>query len=309
MTTALFSHPICLQHQTPPGHPESSERLAAVLERLNDPEFDALVRREAPKAERSQISRAHGIPYMRNVLESVPDEGIFDYAVDTTLSKASGEAILRAAGAVCAAVDAVADGEVQNAFCAVRPPGHHAGRSQAMGFCFFNNVAVGVHHARDARGYERIAVIDWDVHHGNGTQSIFQNDPTTFFASTHQWFLFPRTGSRDERGVGNIFNVPLKRLATGADFRAALTADILPPLEAFRPDFVFISAGFDAHTADPLGELMLKDDDFTWAFEKISAIASASCEGRIVSVLEGGYDPRALANSCATHVRALMAAP
>ena len=307
MATALFSHPICLQHETPPGHPESPERLAAVLERLGEAEFDELVRMEAPKAERAQISRAHRIPYMSEVLDTVPEEGIVEVAIDTVLSPASGEASLRAAGAVCAAVDAVAGGEVRNAFCAVRPPGHHAGSAQAMGFCLFNNVAIGVLHAREAAGFQRIAVVDFDVHHGNGTQAIFQNDPATFFASTHQWFLFPGTGSRDEQGVGNIVNVPLKRLATGADFRAAFSAEVLPPLAAFAPDFVLISAGFDAHAADPLGELMLTDDDFTWATEGIAAIASAACSGRMVSVLEGGYDPGALANSCASHVRTLMA--
>ena len=307
MTTALFTHPVCLKHETQAGHPESPERLAAVLERLADPEFDGVLRREAPLADRGQISRAHGIPYMNSVLDAVPEEGIVEIAIDTTLSPFSGQAIMRAAGAVCAAVDAVAGGDVNNAFCAVRPPGHHAGKSQAMGFCVFNNVAVGVHHARQARNFRRIAVIDFDVHHGNGTQAIFQNDPLTFFASTHQWFLFPGTGSREERGVGNVYNVPLKRLATGSEFRQAFGAEILPPFQDFNPDFVFISAGFDAHTRDPLGGLLLEDDVFTWALETIADVAAHSCGGRIVSVLEGGYDPNALAESCAAHLRGLLA--
>jgi acetoin utilization deacetylase AcuC-like enzyme len=207
-----------------------------------------------------------------------------------------------------AAVDAVATGEASNAFCAVRPPGHHAEPTQPMGFCIFNNVVVGALHARAAHGHGRVAVVDFDVHHGNGTQAMFERDPTLFFASTHQFPLYPGTGARSERGVGNIVNLPLAPNSGSAEFRAAVEKEVLPALRAFKPDFLLISAGFDAHRADPLANLQFEDADYRWVTEKLLEVAGECCGGRVVSTLEGGYDLNALASSTAEHVRALVAA-
>ncbi len=222
--------------------------------------------------------------------------------------RSSGEAALRAAGAVCAAVDAVVGGAARNAFCAVRPPGHHAERARAMGFCLFNNVAIGAAHARAVHGLDRVAVVDFDVHHGNGTQAIFAADADLFFASTHQYPFYPGTGGRDETGVGNIVNVPLAAGSGSDEFRQAMTGEILPALRGFAPDMVCVSAGFDAHVDDPLAQLRFTEDDYDWATREIAKAADECCDGRLVSTLEGGYDLAALGRSCATHVRALMAA-
>jgi acetoin utilization deacetylase AcuC-like enzyme len=227
---------------------------------------------------------------------------------DTSLSPGSGEAALRAAGAVAAAVDAVAAGESANAFCAVRPPGHHAEPATAMGFCLFNNVAVGAHQARSAHGLRRIAVMDFDVHHGNGTQAMFERDPELFYASTHQMPLYPGTGSVGETGCGNICNAPLPPNAGSAEFRAAMSRRVLPALVAFAPDMLLISAGFDAHRADPLANLRLEEADYAWATDELLDLAARHCGGRVVSTLEGGYDLDALAASAAAHVGRLMAA-
>ncbi len=309
MTTALLTHDACLRHETPPGHPESPERLKAVLSALAAPRFDALARRDAPRASAEALARVHPQDFVRAVLDAVPSEGWAALDGDTTLSPGSGEAALRAAGAVTAAIDAVAAGEARNAFAAVRPPGHHAEPGQAMGFCLFSNVAVGALHARAAHGFRRVAVVDFDVHHGNGTQAAFEADPELFFASTHQWPLYPGTGLPQERGVaGNVLNVPLPPRSGSDAFRDAFERRVLPSLEAFAPDFVLISAGFDAHRADPLADLMLVEDDYAWATARICAIADEVCGGRVVSALEGGYDLRALADSAAAHVAALMAA-
>jgi acetoin utilization deacetylase AcuC-like enzyme len=225
---------------------------------------------------------------------------------DTAMSAGSSPAALRAAGAVVAAVDEVVAGRIRNAFCAVRPPGHHAERDRAMGFCLFNNIAVGALHARDVHGFKRIAVVDFDVHHGNGTQDIFFNEPNLFYASTHQFPLYPGSGRPSEKGVaGNILNAPLPPGADGPAFRAAFENSILPALDRFAPDFIFISAGFDAHRADPLASLALDEADFAWATTEICRVAARRCDGRVVSALEGGYDLEALASSAAAHVRAL----
>ena len=240
------------------------------------------------------------------MLSLVPKEGHYSLDPDTVLSPSSGEAALRAAGALCAAVDAVVAGEGQNAFCAVRPPGHHAEAARAMGFCLFNNVAVGALHAREQHGLARAAVIDFDVHHGNGTQALFAHDAGLFYGSTHQFPYYPGTGSADERGVGNVVNAPLAANAGSAEFRQAMFDRILPALRDFAPDFTFISAGFDAHAADPLAHLNLVEEDFAWATREIMDIAEASSKGRVVSTLEGGYDLGALGSSAAAHVRALM---
>ncbi len=308
MATALFSHSACLHHDTGPGHPECADRLRAILARLETEEFAWLDRREAPLAEVSQIARVHGEGFAEALLDAVPAEGYAAIDGDTVISPGSGEAALRAAGAVCAAVDAVMQGEIRNAFCAVRPPGHHAEPDQAMGFCLFNNVAIGALHARARWGVRRVAVIDFDVHHGNGTQAAFNNDPDLFYASTHQSPLYPGTGQAHEHGVaGNILNLPLRPFAGSAEFRSRVAEQLLPELRRFKPELLLISAGFDAHARDPLAQLNLTDDDYYWVTEQLLKIAADTAEGRVVSALEGGYDLRALASASAAHVRALMA--
>jgi acetoin utilization deacetylase AcuC-like enzyme len=309
MTTLLVSHPACLDHDTSPGHPESPARLRAILRALGAAEFEALQRIEAPPATRDQLLHVHPAAHVDRTFAAVPDAGYGRIDADTIVSPGSAEAALRAAGAVDAAVDAVIGGRAANAFCAVRPPGHHAEPMRAMGFCLFNNVAVGALHAMRAHGLDRIAVMDFDVHHGNGTQALFEHETELFYASTHQSPLYPGTGSRHERGIaGNILNVPLPPGAGSGPFREAMTARVLPAIAAFRPDMVMVSAGFDAHAADPLAQLALTTDDFAWATRELCKLAGACCGGRLVSTLEGGYDLAALAASCAAHVRELMAA-
>lgn len=308
MATLLFTHPACLKHDPSPGHPESPARLASVLAALDAPEFAGLIRREAPRAERAWIERAHPAAYVERLLAVVPKSGYVAIDGDTIVSPDSGEAALRAAGALCAAVDAVMASEGTNAFCAVRPPGHHAEATVAMGFCLFNNVAIGALHARAVHGCERVAVVDFDVHHGNGTQAMFERDPDLFFASTHQSPFYPGTGMASEHGVGNIVNVPLRSGSGSAQFRAAMNDTVLPALTGFRPDFILISAGFDAHRDDPLAGLRLTDEDFAWVTGEILDVARESCAGRVVSTLEGGYDLDAVASSASAHVRELMRA-
>jgi acetoin utilization deacetylase AcuC-like enzyme len=271
--------------------------------------FSSLVRLEAPRAEHEALLRAHDRALVDEILSVSIAPGEFARIdADTLMSAGSAEAALRAAGAVTAAVDAVMAGRIDNAFCAVRPPGHHAERSRPMGFCLFNNIAVGALHARAAHGLERVAVVDFDVHHGNGTQDIFCADPNLFYASTHQSPLYPGTGQAYERGVaGNIMNAPLPPGAGSDRFRAAFEEQILPALAGFRPQFIFVSAGFDAHEADPLASLSLREEDFAWATLQLCRVASDTCGRRVVSALEGGYDLEALARSAAAHVIALMA--
>ena len=309
MTTVLYSHSACFDHDPGRMHPESPARLKAVLSALDGPDFEALDRREAPQAERAQIARVHPESYVDAVLEAIPDTGYAALDMDTTVSPGSGEAALRAAGAVCAAVDAVVGGEADNAFCAVRPPGHHAEPERPMGFCVFNSVAVGALQARAVHGLHRVAVIDFDVHHGNGTQAMFWDDPDLYYASTHQMPLYPGTGAANERGAhNNIVNVPLAPMAGSLDFRNGMRERVLPTLAKFEPDFVLISAGFDAHEDDPLAGLRFHEDDFAWATTEIAAVARHAAGGRLVSTLEGGYDLHALGASAAAHVRALMSA-
>ena len=308
MTTLLFSHKACLAHDTGSHHPESPARLAAVLDGLSGAAFGKLDRRQAPEARLEDIARAHPRAFVDALLDAVPKQGYAALDADTILSPGSGEAALRAAGAVAAAVDAVMAGEGANAFCAVRPPGHHTEPAHAMGFCLFNNIAIGAQRARQAHGLERVAVVDFDVHHGNGTQAIFEADAHVFFASTHQSPLYPGTGARSERGVGNVVNAPLRPNAGSREFRQAFGEIVLPALEAFRPELILVSAGFDAHRADPLAQLNLDEGDFGWATERILEAASRHAKGRVVSSLEGGYDLNALAASAEAHVAALMAA-
>ncbi len=313
MTTGLISHPACLDHLPPSGHPESPDRLRAVLARLESREFQDLVRFDAPRAELLSLLRVHDRALVDLILQrhaaQAAREGYSIIDADTVMSAGSAEAALRAAGAAIAAVDGVHAGRLRNAFCAIRPPGHHAERSRAMGFCLFNNVAIGALHAREIHGFKRIAVIDFDVHHGNGTQDIFFDRPDLFYASTHQSPFYPGTGRRSERGIAdNILNVPLPEGAGSAEFRAVFADLVLPSVDRFAPEFVFISAGFDAHRDDPLAGLRLDEANFGWATKEICALAAVHAHGRVVSVLEGGYDLDALARSAAAHVRALMEA-
>ncbi len=305
----LFTHPAMLAHAPPRGHPEHDGRLAAVLEGLAPLD---LRRREAPLADRAALLRAHTPSHVEAIeaafdrAEAGPEGRPLALDADTFVSAGSREAALRAAGALIAAVDAVRAGEDHMAFCAVRPPGHHAEPERAMGFCLFNNVAVGAMAALEA-GAARVAVIDFDVHHGNGTQALAEREPRLFFASTHQAPLYPGTGAAHERGRdGNVLNAPMPPGSDGAAWRALMTARVLPAVEAFGPDLILVSAGFDAHEADPLAGCALTDSDYAWAGTQIRALALRVCKGKVVSTLEGGYDLRALKGASAAYVRALM---
>ena len=306
MTSCLYTHPACLEHDPGRHHPESPARLRAVLTALGGPEFARLERREAPEASVDDLLRVHPRRHVERMLGAVPSSGHVGIDSDTILSPASGAAALRAAGAVVAAVDAVVAKEADNAFCAVRPPGHHAEPERAMGFCLFNNAAIGALRAREVHRLARVAVVDFDVHHGNGTQAAFEADGNLFYASTHQYPLYPGTGAASEIGVGNIVNVPLRPMSGSSQFRLAMTQRILPALDAFRPELVLVSAGFDAHRSDPLAQLLLEESDYTWVTEKLLEIAYRYAEGRLVATLEGGYDLAALAASVAAHLRVLM---
>jgi acetoin utilization deacetylase AcuC-like enzyme len=306
MTTLLYTHPACLEHDPGSHHPESPARLQAVLAALSGPQYARLERREAPEAAFDDVLRVHPRHHVEHILGAVPKAGHVAIDADTVLSPASGRAALRAAGAVAAAVDAVVGKQADNAFCAVRPPGHHAEPERAMGFCLFNNAAIGALRAREVHGLDRVAVVDFDVHHGNGTQAAFEADDNLFYASTHQYPLYPGTGAASEIGVGNIVNAPLRPMSGSGPFRLAMTGRVLPALDAFRPDLVVISAGFDAHRSDPLAQLMLEEADYTWVTEKLIEIAYRHADGRLVSTLEGGYDLAALGASVAAHVRVLM---
>ncbi len=307
MTTALITHPDCLGHVTPPGHPERVDRLRAVLAAFETEEFAYLVRAEAPLAEDAWILRAHPAAHLAALEEMSPERGYVPVDADTFMMSGSLAAARRAAGAVVRGVDMVMAGEVRNAFCAVRPPGHHAEKSTAMGFCFFGSVAIGAKHALEAHGLERVAIVDFDVHHGNGTQDLVWDDARVLFCSTHQMPLYPGTGAADETGAhGQIVNVPLPAGAGGGVFRAAMLGKVLPAIEAHAPQMILISAGFDAHADDPLANLALREADFAWATAQLCALAARHCDGRVVSTLEGGYDLGALAASAAAHVRVLM---
>ena len=305
---ALFTHPACLEHDTGAYHPESPERLRYVLRALEHPDFVPLLREQAPEATREQLMLAHPKAYVDAILAIQPGPSeVVQLDGDTLLSHGSPEAIRREAGGAIAGVDAVMEGWARAAFAAVRPPGHHAERARPMGFCVFNGAAIAALHARERWGLTRVAVADFDVHHGNGTQDIFERDANLLYVSSHQMPLFPGTGAASERGVAdNIVNMPLRPGTDGQGFRAAWETTGLPALERFAPELLIISAGFDAHRADPLAQLRLATEDFGWITDRLLAIADRVCGGRVVSVLEGGYDLDALAASAALHVRHLM---
>ena len=306
MVTRLYTHPVFLDHLTPPGHPERPDRLRAIARVLEDERFAALERVEASLCDRATLLYAHPEDYVARLEAMAPEAGLARIDADTAMSPKSWEAALTAVGAANAAIDDVFEGRADNAFVAARPPGHHAERLTAMGFCLFNNAASAARHAQRRHGAERVAIVDWDVHHGNGTQDIFWTDPTVLYCSTHQMPLYPGTGAVSEQGVGNIVNAPLSPDSGGDLFRDAFLSRVLPALDAFRPDLIIVSAGFDAHHRDPLAEINLTEADFDWATGQVMDRAARLCGNRVVSLLEGGYDLQGLAFSVGAHVGRLM---
>ncbi len=307
MFTLLLTHPACLNHLTPLGHPERPDRLRAIEQALEDEKFQPLSREQAPQAPAEIVALCHPMDYIEVIRGASPEEGMVRLDADTSVSPGSYEAALHAVGGGMRAVDEVMTGATNNAFVAVRPPGHHAEVARPMGFCLFNSAAIVARYAQDRYDVERAAIVDFDVHHGNGSQDIFWSDKTVMYCSTHEMPLYPGTGATSERGEFNtIVNAPLRAGDGGAQFKQAFETVILPRLREFKPDLVVISAGFDAHTRDPLANLNLVEADFSWVTKKLMEIADASAKGRIVSMLEGGYDLQGLSRSVAAHVTALM---
>jgi acetoin utilization deacetylase AcuC-like enzyme len=307
MTVLLLTHRDCLAHEMGDGHPESPDRLRAVLQALDAEEFSELIRDTPDEATEAQLLRAHPADYIAAILGVRPEPGEYvALDADTIMCAGSARAGLLAAGAAVRAVDEVCGGQVRRAFCATRPPGHHAERRRPMGFCLFANAVIAARHAQAVHGLTRVAIADFDVHHGNGSQDGVADDASILFASSHQMPLYPGTGAATETGVGNIHNAPLPPGATGAQFRAAWSGHLLPAIEAFGPELLIISAGFDAHARDPLAQCRLTEADFAWITEELCALAERICGGRVVSLLEGGYDLTALAASAAAHVRVLL---
>jgi acetoin utilization deacetylase AcuC-like enzyme len=303
----LLGHPASLGHDTGPGHPERAERIRAIEKALSGEDFQPLKRLEAPRGDARAILRVHTAEYLRRIESALPAAGLIALDSDTVISPGTLEAVLHAAGGAVLAVDKVMSGEADNAFLAARPPGHHAEPSRSMGFCLVNTAAIAARHAQAAHGAERVAIMDFDAHHGNGTQAIFWSDPSVLYCSTHEMPLFPGTGARRERGeYDTIVNAPLSAGADGQVFKEAVETIILPRIAAFAPDLIVVSAGFDAHHRDPLANLNFTEADFAWVTGKLIDVAQAHCDGRIVSVLEGGYDLEGLAGSVAAHVLTLM---
>jgi acetoin utilization deacetylase AcuC-like enzyme len=304
MTTAILTHPDCAQHEMGEGHPESPMRLKAILAALESSGLAAkLTMHEAPPAQREHLERVHHAEHVDMVFEAAPERGYAYLDPDTSMNPKSLSAALRAAGAVVRATDMVIGGEVSNAFCAVRPPGHHATPQRPMGFCIFNNVAIGAMHAIERHGLERVCVLDFDVHHGNGTEDAFHEDPRVMLCSTFQHPYYPYCGA--DSGNEHIVNVPLPAMTDGRGFREAVERFWLPALESFGPQMVFVSAGFDAHRDDPLAYLKLDDADYRWVTEKLMEVAHRHAKGRVVSTLEGGYNTEALGRCVVEHVRVL----
>ena len=307
MPTLFITHPACLDHLTPLGHPERPDRLRAINDVLAGPQFSTLTRAEAPSAPFETIALCHPMDYVTAIRDASPQQGLVQIDADTTMSPGTFEAVMRAAGGAVQAVDEVMTGKVANAFVATRPPGHHAETATPMGFCLFNNAAIAARHAQKQHGAERVAIVDFDVHHGNGSQDIFWNDATVMYCSTHQMPLYPGTGAMSERGSKNtIVNAPLSPGDGGDEFRDAMATVILPRLDGFAPDLIIISAGFDAHMRDPLANLNFLEPDYTWVTQKLMEVADHRAKGRVVSLLEGGYDLEGLSRSVAAHVTALM---
>ncbi len=307
MTTILYENPIFLEHQVPEGHPERPDRLRALNLALEHERFAPLKRLKAPQGNEDLVLLAHPEEHLRAVMAVIPEEGINSFEADTHASPSSLQAALTGIGGAVAAVDAVFAGEADNVFVASRPPGHHAEKTKAMGFCFFNNAAIAARHAQRIHGVERVAIVDWDVHHGNGTQDIFWDDASVLFCSTHQMPLYPGTGAKNEDGRhGTIVNAPLSPDTGSEHFREAFKSRVLPALENFRPDLVIISAGFDAHHRDPLAQINLTGEDFDWATGKLLDVAGRYSANRVVSLLEGGYDLVGLAESAGLHIQRLM---
>ena len=307
MSTLLISHSACLQHLTPAGHPERPDRLRAIEQALEAEKFQALGRAQAPIADLETIALCHPMEYIEEVREASPREGLVHLDADTSMSPGTFEAALRAAGGAVLAVDEVLGKKTDNAFVATRPPGHHAETARPMGFCLFDNAAIAARYAQKRHGIARAAVVDFDVHHGNGSQEIFWTDKSVMYCSTHQMPLFPGTGAVIESGEHNtVVNAPLRPGDGSEAFHAAFATRILPRLRDFRPELVVISAGFDAHTRDPLANINLTEADFVWVTQQLMDVADQWAGGRVVSLLEGGYDLRALGNSVAGHVQALM---
>jgi acetoin utilization deacetylase AcuC-like enzyme len=305
LRTVFLGHPTCLQHDTGPHHPECSARVSAITDRMIASRLaDVLVFMDAPEVTREQLLRVHDADYIDDIEARIPADGHASLDPDTVISPGSLAAARHAAGAAIAAVDHVIAGDVDNAFCCVRPPGHHAERRRAMGFCLFNNVAVGAAHALEAHGLSRVAIIDFDVHHGNGTEDIFDRDDRVLFCSTFQHPFYPFTPLRENSP--NRISVPLDASAGSAEFRAAVTDHWLPALERFKPEMIFVSAGFDAHVADDMSGVSLVDEDYRWVTEELVRIAEQSASKRIVSTLEGGYELLSLARCTELHLRVLM---
>jgi acetoin utilization deacetylase AcuC-like enzyme len=306
VTTLLVSQPNFESHVTPHGHPERPDRIRAVDEALSHSRFGSLVRRNAPSGDLELATLVHGPKYLQSLRDARPAEGVGQLDTDTFISSGSLSTVATALGGALSALEAVVLGETDNAFCAIRPPGHHATRETPMGFCLINTIAIAAREAQRKHGAERVAIIDFDVHHGNGTQDIFNRDSSVFYASTHQMPLYPGTGAAHETGVGNIVNVPLNAGTGKAEMREAYRDTILPALDSFAPDLILVSAGFDADHRDPLAQLNWMPDDFAWITGKLMDIASRRCGDRIVSLLEGGYDLKGLAAGARAHVATLM---
>ena len=307
MSTAFFTDPACLGHVTPSGHPERVARLEHVLAALDAPEFAALDRRHAGPSDEAELLRCHPQGYIDRIRAAIPKSGTVQLDEDTHVSPGSWDAAVGAVGAANGALDLVLGGGARNAFVGVRPPGHHAETEKPMGFCLFGTVAIAARRALDHHGLSRVAVVDFDVHHGNGTQDLLWSEARAFFVSSHQMPLWPGTGAADETGAhGTVLNVPLPPGCNGTMFRAAYKRNVFPRLEAFAPELVLISAGFDAHVADPLAQLALEVEDFEWITQRLCDLADRHAGGRVVSVLEGGYNLDALAVCVAAHVRVLM---
>lgn len=307
MKTLYYSHADFLLHDTGISHPESADRLRSIANALDTPEFSGLIRTSPPLGTEQQIRLIHTQSHIDNVLNAIPRHGLRYLDADTVLSPGSDEAALRAVGAACDAVDKILAGEADNAFCAVRPPGHHAESERAMGFCLFNNIAIAAEYARTKHQLKRIAIVDFDVHHGNGTQAAFYEQPAVFYASSHEVPHYPGTGYPSETGVGNIINVPLAAGESGLEFRQKYSRIILPALRTFKPELLLVSAGFDAHRDDPLASIGLVEDDYRWITQELMEIAGIYCENKMISILEGGYNLKALGASAAVHVKALLA--